>query len=231
MTLGGGPVDGSAGGCDMFRTQVATVACTLSPMANWPVGAVTLMAAVPLFPSLIAVIVADPAPAAVTNPVALTVATEPLLLDQVTGRPVSTLPFASLGAAVSCTVCPTLKLAVVGLTVTDATGILETVTLAVPLFPSLVAVMVAVPAPAAVTNPVPLTVATEALSVDQVTARPVNELPLASLGVAVSCAVCPTIRLAVAGLTVTDATGTVGTIFARLPCTTQPLAPDANRTW
>src|SRR5947207_15539717 len=68
MTLGGVPVAGSAGGCAMFRTQVLVVACTLSPMASWPVGAVTVMAAVPLCPSLVAVIVADPAPAPLTSP-------------------------------------------------------------------------------------------------------------------------------------------------------------------
>src|SRR3989441_8801194 len=68
MTLGGVPVAGSAGGCAMFRTQVLTVACTLSPMASWPVGAVTVIAAVPLCPSLVAVIVADPAPAPLTSP-------------------------------------------------------------------------------------------------------------------------------------------------------------------
>src|SRR5207244_4219985 len=202
MTLGGVPVAGSAGGCEMFRTHVATVACTLSPMANWPVGAVTVTPAVPLFPSLVAVIVADPAPVAVTNPVALTVATEPLLADQVTARPVSGLPVAAFGVAVSCEVCPVCRLIDAGLTVTVATGVFETVTLAVPLFPSLVAVIVAVPTPEAVTKPVPLTVATEPLSLDQVTVRPVRTLPFASFSVAVSCEVCPVCRLLDAGLTV-----------------------------
>src|SRR5207253_5435774 len=122
MTLGGVPVAGSAGGCEMFRTHVATVACTLSPMANWPVGAVTVTPAVPLFPSLVAVIVADPAPVAVTNPVALTVATEPLLVAQVTARPTNGLPAASLGVAVSCEVCPVCRLIDAGLTLTVATG-------------------------------------------------------------------------------------------------------------
>src|SRR5207253_7117292 len=106
-----------------------------------------------LFPSLVAVIVAVPTPEAVTNPVALTVATEPLSLDQVTVRPVRTLPFASFGVAVSCEVCPVCRLIDAGLTVTVATGVFETVTLAVPLFPSLVAVIVAVPTPGAVIKP------------------------------------------------------------------------------
>src|SRR5258705_121532 len=50
------------------------------------------MAAVPLLPSLVAVIVAEPAATAVSNPLLLTVATLVLLLDQVTTRPVRALP-------------------------------------------------------------------------------------------------------------------------------------------
>ena len=41
----------------------------------------------------------------------------------------------------------------------------------------------------------------------QVTDRPFKGLPFASMGVAVSCVVSPTVTLADAGLTVTDATG------------------------
>src|SRR5207302_1438133 len=104
MTLGGVPVAGSAGGCAMFRTQVLVVACTLSPMASWPVGAVTVMAAVPLCPSLVAVIVAAPVATAVTSPLPFTIATAVLLLAQVTARPLSGVPFASFGVAVSCAV-------------------------------------------------------------------------------------------------------------------------------
>src|SRR6266550_3525178 len=129
MTLGGVPVAGSAGGCAMFRTQVLVVACTLSPMASWPVGAVTVIAAVPLCPSLVAVIVAD------------------------------------------------------------ATGTFDTVTNAVPLCPSLVAVIVAVPVATPLTSPLPFTLATAPLLDCQVMTRPVNGFPLASCGVAVSCAV------------------------------------------
>src|SRR5256885_14128562 len=77
----------------------------------------------------------------------------------------------------------------------------------VPLLPSDVAVMVAEPTAAPVTNPLPSTVATDGLSVDQVITRPDNGLPFASLGVAVSCTVSPTATLAGDGVTVTDATG------------------------
>src|SRR5882762_1414390 len=103
--------------------------------------------------------------------------------------------------------------------------------LAVPLWPSLVAVMVTDPATTPVTSPLLVTVATLLLLDDQLIARPVNGLPLASLGVAVSCTVCPWSTLADVGVTVTEATGTVGTIFARYCWTTHPLGADANRTW
>src|SRR5207248_6157857 len=76
------------------------------------------------------------------------------------------------------------------------------------------------PAAFAVTSPLWLTVATEALPLDHVIARPASGLPPASCGVAVSCVVWPTCRLADVGLTVTDATGTGGcpvTVTAALP--------------
>src|SRR5207247_10923470 len=104
---------------------------------------VTVIAAVPLCPSLAAVIVAAPAPTPVTRPLAATVATAVLPLDQLTVRPVSGLPFASFGVADSCCVCPTATLADVGLMPTDATGALGPVIPATPAFPSLPALVVA----------------------------------------------------------------------------------------
>src|SRR5947208_12553430 len=66
-------------------------------------GAVTVIAAVPLFPSLVAVIVAAPTVTPVTNPLPLTLAI-PLLLDaHVTVRPVRTVPALSLVTALSWT--------------------------------------------------------------------------------------------------------------------------------
>src|SRR5439155_7565569 len=92
-----------------------------------------------------------------------------------------------------------------------------TVTLAEPLLPSLVAVITAGPALTPLTSPVPSTAATTALSLVQSTVRPLNTLPFASRRVAVSCTVCPTATLAVAGVTVTDATGaTTVTVAAPL---------------
>src|SRR6266516_350047 len=178
---------------------------------------VTVIAAVPLLPSLVAVIVAGPAALPVTSPLALTVASAVLLLAQVTVRPLSGFPFASFGVAVSCTVWPTCTDAVAGLTVTAATGTLLTVIVAVPLCPSLVAVIVAEPAAPPVTSPLALTVATAVLLLAHVTVRPANRLPSASFGVAVSCTVWPTCTDAEAGLTVTDATSTVLTVIAAVP--------------
>jgi hypothetical protein len=74
----------------------------------------------------------------------------------------------------------------VGLTVTDVTGSV-TVTAALPVFVSLVAMMFAVPAATAVTRPVDgSTVATAVLSEDQVTVRPESGWLFASSGVAVN---------------------------------------------
>src|SRR2546421_275629 len=177
-------------------------------------GAATVIADVPLCPSLVAVIVADPATTPVTNPLALTVAAELLLLDQVSDRLVRVLPFASLRVAVSCCVWPSFRVADAGATVTEATGVCTTVMAEVPLWPSLVAVIVADPATTPVTNPLALPVAAELLLLDQVIDRPVRMLPLASLRVAVSCCVWPSFSVADAGARVTVATGTGGLLPA-----------------
>src|SRR5712691_5058473 len=124
---------------------------------------VTVMADVPLFPSLVAVIVAEPAATPVTTPLAEAVATAALLVAQVTVRPLRAVPFASFGVAVNWVVAPSVTLADAGLTVTEATGTFVTVMVDVPLCPSLVAVIVAEPAATPVTNPLAETVAAATL--------------------------------------------------------------------
>jgi hypothetical protein len=146
----------------------------------------TVSVAEPLFPSLVAMMLAEPAPTAVTKPVLLTVATAALLDTQATVRPVSTAPLASVIVAVACVVPPIGTVEEASDTVIDATGGTTTVRFAVPLFPSLEAVMPAVPAATAVTTPAPSTVATPELLDDQVMARPVRTLLLASLAVALA---------------------------------------------
>jgi hypothetical protein len=126
-----------------------------------------------------------------------------------TARAVSSLPFASSVVAVACEV-PT---AVIELgardTVTDATGASVTVIDDVPTFPSLVAVIVVLPAPIAVTRPFASTVAAAVLVEPQTIVRPVSTLPFASVVCAVNCCVAliPRTRIAAAGFTVTVATG------------------------
>src|SRR6266550_1296117 len=172
-----------------------------------PDETVTVTVAVPVFPSLVAVIVGAPAARPVTSPVPLTVASARLPLAQVIVRPVNTLPAESFVVAASCAVLPTKRLAAAGVTVTNATGTAVVVTVAVPLCPSLVAVNVAVPAATAVTRPLADTVATPGTLLAHVTTRPISAEPFASSGVAVSWTVCPTGTLAEAGFTATDATG------------------------
>src|SRR5947209_13105623 len=144
------------------------------------------MADVPLCPSLVAVIVAEPAATPVTNPLAETVAAAALLVAQVTTRPLRAVPFASFGVAVNWVVAPTVTPTAVGLTVTEATGTLVTVMADVPLCPSLVAVIVAEPAATPVTNPLADTVAAAALLVAHVTARPVRRAADPPVGQAVN---------------------------------------------
>src|SRR5438093_12014655 len=61
------------------------------------VGAVTLIAELPLLPSEVAVIVADPATSPVTSPLPFTLATAAALLAHVTTRPDSAFTLASSG--------------------------------------------------------------------------------------------------------------------------------------
>jgi len=114
---------------------------------------------VPLFPSLVAVIVAVPAIFPVTTPDELTVATFVADDCHVTVRPVSVLPLASFKVAVSGVVDPIVTLDGSGVTVTVFTGGTVTVMFDVSFFPSLVAVITALPAPTPVTSPVDETVA------------------------------------------------------------------------
>src|SRR5882762_745484 len=208
---------GVAVSCPVWPTGTLDAAGLTATDATGTFVTVTVTVAVPFFPSLVAVMVAVPAVTPVTRPLPLTVATAVLLVAHVTARPLSAVPPASWGVAVSCPVWPTGTLDAAGLTTTDATGTFVTVTVAEPFFPSLVAVMVAVPAVTPVTRPLPLTVATAALLVAHVTARPLSAVPPASRGVAVSCPVWPTGTLDAAGLTATDATGTFVTVTVAEP--------------
>src|SRR5881394_137137 len=206
---------------DTASTQYHTPPPVGAQLADGP-GAETATDAVPLFPSLVAVIAADPAATPITSPLVVTVATEGLLVAHVMVRPERGLPLASFGVAVSWIVPPARIDAAAGLTLTDATAAGVTVTAAVSALPSLVAITLAEPTATPVTNPVPLTVATDVLVLAHVMVRPVSVLPFASRSVALSCAVRPTTTEADAGLRVTEATGsaaevTVTTAVSALP--------------
>ena len=112
---------------------VATLAVAGETVTDATGTGVTVMDDVPLCPSLVAVIVAEPATLVVTRPAPETVATVVLFDDHVTVRPVRMFPLASLSVAVSCTVWPACTLADGGVTVTEATGAPATVMDAVPL--------------------------------------------------------------------------------------------------
>jgi hypothetical protein len=132
---------------------------------------------------------------AVTIPVVDTVATLAALLDQLTGRPVSGVPVASRAPAVSCCVPPTCKAELAGVTLTEATGAFVTMTTAVALTPSAVAVMVALPGATAVTIPAVETVAILDALLDQKISRPLSEFPPASRSIALNCSVRPIGRI------------------------------------
>ena len=76
-------------------TRVLDAGATVTELTGMGAGAVTVIAALPVFPSLVAVIVALPALLAVTTPVVLTVATAGALDAQTMPRPVSWFPLAS----------------------------------------------------------------------------------------------------------------------------------------
>jgi len=78
---------------------------------------------------------------------------------------------------------------------------------AVPLFPSQVAVMVAVPVARPAITPLLAADATLGLLDDHVIVRPVSGVPAASLTVAWSIALNPRVTVAFTGVTTTEATG------------------------
>ena len=113
-----------------------------------------MIVAIALWPSLVTVIWVVPAPTAVTRPSELTEAIPGFALDDVTTRPVSTLPFASRAVTSSWTVAPMMRLDDAGETETDATGTgggggggagAVTMIVAIALLPSLVTVIWVVP--------------------------------------------------------------------------------------
>ena len=167
-----------------FASSASTASRTVSPGATVSEGGetttetadcITVTTTSPEAPPAVAVIVAVPLPAAVTSPDPSTVATASSL--DAHEKAAMAWPLASTAMAVSRSVSPRAAMvrppmvAPPAVTVTESVDCI-TVTVAVPEAPPAVAVIVAVPLPTAVTNPVELTSATAALLLAQVTAAP-----------------------------------------------------------
>jgi hypothetical protein len=167
--------------------------------------------------SLVAVMVAVPAFTAVTSPLELTVAIVGSLVPHVTVRPVRVFPFESLRVADNWRVAPRAMEGLAGATVTVATGASATLNVDVPLWPSLVAVIVDVPGATPVTTPAADNVATLVFDDCQPTVRPLSVFPLASFKVAVMFVVNATKTLAGFGATLTELTGATVTVIADVP--------------
>src|SRR2546423_14163604 len=204
-------------------TRVAVAGDTVTDATATGAEEATVRAAEPIFPSLVAEILTLPGATAVTRPAFETVAIAVFAEVQLMTRLVSTAPFASRVTAESCADAPTCRLIASGETVTEDTGTgagALTLTEADAVFPSLVAVIAAVPGERAETSPLLDTDAIPGLPVCQVTTRPVREFPLESNTETGACAVCPTVI--VAGLTATTrlaiGVGTGGrTVIPALP--------------
>lgn len=192
-------------------------------------GAVTATDPDPLFPSIVALIVAVPAATAVTTPPADTDAI-PVLLDvHVTVRPVSVPPVESLAVAAKVPVPPAVSDRLDGLTDTVATGTRFTTTDTAALLPFTVAVMDAEPAPTALMVALLLddegvTFATDELLVAHVNVAPEITLPAESLRTAVTCALCPVRSDSNAGFTDGTSAPTGTMLAAAEPCTPSTVA-------
>lgn len=201
----------------VVELPTGTVAVEGATVTDAAGALLTVTDAVPLTPSLVAVIVAVPLETPVTTPLAFTVAAAVLLLLQPTIRPVSVLPDASRVVAVRVTVCPTTVWAVDGVTCTAATGTARTVTVAEACFPSMDAMMTALPGARPVTTPALDTLANDGELLDQNTVLPPRGWPLTFRAIAVSCVLPPMRMLAVDGVISTAATGSGATVIVAFP--------------
>ena len=165
-------------------------------------GARTVNCARPVMPAAVAVTSACPAPTALTKPASSTSATDVSLDAQENSAPATAWPFASVASAARRTVSPATRVSAGGDTVTTLT-LWATDTAALPETVPAVAVIMAIPLPAAVTSPDPSTPATGALSLVQVTVAAAITCPFWSRTSALNCTVSPrAVSSAVVGFTV-----------------------------
>jgi len=161
----------------------------------------TVRVALPATPLAAAVIVASPARCAETSPLEDTVPIELFEVDQVTACVGSVLPAASVRVADSCWVAPTARLKEPGAIAMFFSAPGATTIVPVAVFPSAVAVIVAVPATPPVTSPLAAAVAMCESELDHATGRPVSVFPSTSVACAANCTVEPDAIDDVAGVT------------------------------
>ena len=140
-------------------------------------GTTTTSCARPVTPDEVAETSTSPTATPATNPVPSTTATVVSLDAHENPAPATPWPFASLASATRRSVSPNTSVSAAGVTSTVLTR-WATVTVALPEADPAVAVIVAVPFPAAVTRPDPFTVATAVLLLAQVTVTPPMTCPL-----------------------------------------------------
>jgi len=184
--------------------------------------AVTVIAALLLLPSAVAVTLAVAALTPVTRPALVTVAAAVLELVHESEVAGTGFPATSVKLAESCSVLPCCTDPVAGVIVTLLSGPAEMVNVDCPDTPPAVAVTVAEPMWAPVARPVEDTLTIEASELCQVTVWPVTTLPVLSVRLATSCCGAPATRLADAGETETALTVPAETVSAALA-----LAPPA----
>jgi hypothetical protein len=168
--------------------------------------------------------VAVPVATPVTKPADDTFATAALLDVKMTVGEVTICPLASVTIADKGVDTPTASVSVDGVRVTDPVPAAATVTVAVPTFPSMVPVILAVPAAIPLTTPAVETVAMLGLADAHVTTRSLRTLPLASVGEADSGDVVPTPIVTVFGDMVTASTANEALVTVTVDVPDCPVA-------
>ena len=171
------------------------------PSASDAAVSVPVVADVPAFVFNVAVIVAEPAPAPITRPDVLTVATLDADVDHVRPAVGTVMLLAFTALAVSCVVSPASMLNAAGVTVT-VFAVSVPVTVDAPFLPPPLAVTVALPFETPVNSPDVFTVATPVADEPQVTVTPGTAIAFLFLGDAVRRVVSPASRLTAEGDTV-----------------------------
>ena len=159
--------------------SVATAGDTATLLTRCLTVTVTCTAADPVTPEDVALICVSPLATPMTSPDASTVATEVALDAQTNSAPATACPRTSVATASNRSVSPSSNVAAAGDTATLLTRCL-TVTAAEPDASPELAVIVAVPLPAAVTRPEASTVATAVSPESQENSAPGTAWPFSS---------------------------------------------------